>query len=302
MTVQSATPFSWDDAYPAPAKINLFLHVVGRRDDGYHLLQTAFRLLDHGDTLHFSPRDDGQIKRHQALAGVSEDQDLCLRAARLLQSAAGISQGVTIRLDKRLPMGGGLGGGSSDAATVLLALNQLWGIHWPRQRLERLGLGLGADVPFFIFGESAFAEGVGEEFQAVSLPPTWYLVLEPDAAVPTAEIFSATELTRNTKMVRMPDFSVAAQSGLAVLHGFGSNDLQPVASQRYPAVAEALEWLQQQGVSGRMSGSGACVFAPFAEKEAALSLLSRLPQHWRAWVAKSLDRHPLFDCVVRNVG
>lgn len=290
------TPVAWDRPLPAPAKINLFLHVVGRRADGYHLLQTAFRMLNQGDTLVFSPRADGAVVRSNPVPGVPEEQDLCVRAARLLQAEASVRQGVTIRLDKRLPMGGGLGGGSSDAATVLLALNELWGLHWPRQRLQDLGLRLGADVPFFVFGRSAFAEGVGEALQALALPPAWYLVLLPEASVPTAEIFSDPALTRNTPIVTMLDFSALASAGVVALHQFGGNDLEPVACRRYPAVAQARDWLQANGsrdVTVRMSGSGACVFAAFATEQQAHALLARLPTGWRAWVAQGVDEHPL---------
>ena len=242
----------WDRAYPAPAKLNLFLHVVGRRPDGYHLLQSLFRLIDRGDTLRFAPREDGRISRTSPLIGVPEGDDLCLRAARLLQEASGCSRGVEIALDKRLPMGGGMGGGSSDAATVLLALNRLWGLNWPRERLQALGLRLGADVPFFIFGRSAFVEGVGERFQPVDLPPSWYLVIEPPVSVPTAEIFAAANLTRDTKPIKMADFS-AGWGGL-----FGQNDLEPVVCERYPEVARALAWLRQHA-EARMTGSGGSI-------------------------------------------
>nr|HPR05109.1 4-(cytidine 5'-diphospho)-2-C-methyl-D-erythritol kinase [Denitromonas sp.] len=212
----------------APAKINLFLHVVGRRPDGYHLLQTAFRLLDWGDRLQFCRRDDGQILRMTDVPGVPAEQDLVVRAARRLQVAAGVSAGVEIHVDKVLPMGGGLGGGSSDAATTLLALNRLWRLGWSRERLQALGLELGADVPFFIFGRDAFAEGVGEALAPMEVPPSWYVVLAPGVSVPTAEIFSAKELTRSTELIKMPDFAI---------HTTG-NDLQPVVCHRYPQVAD----------------------------------------------------------------
>lgn len=277
----------WGRSYPAPAKINLFLHVVGRRADGYHLLQTAFRLLDHGDSLRFTPRADGRVARVSELPGVAEDADLAVRAARLLQREAGVAAGVDIELDKRLPLGGGLGGGSSDAATVLLALNRLWQVNWPRRRLQEIGLQLGADVPFFIFGRSAFAEGVGEALQALPLPPAWYLVIEPGVAVPTAQIFSDPKLTRDTKPIKMPDFST----------GWGRNDLQPVVCARYQAVGEAIEWLGRFAPA-RMSGSGACVFAEFAEEAMARRTLDALPAPWRGWVARGLDRHPLYECAL----
>jgi 4-diphosphocytidyl-2-C-methyl-D-erythritol kinase len=276
----------WGHAYPAPAKLNLFLHVVGRRPDGYHLLQSLFRLVDHGDTLHFAPREDGRILCVRPLAGVPEENDLCVRAARLLQEASGCRQGVEIALEKRLPMGGGLGGGSSDAATVLLALNRLWGLRWPRERLQALGLRLGADVPFFVFGRNAFAEGIGEALQAVNLPPAWYLVIEPPVGVSTAEIFSAPNLTRDTKPIKMADFS-AGWGGL-----YGQNDLEPVVCERYPEVAQALAWLRQHA-EARMTGSGACVFAPFAAEQDARAVLAAMPEGMTGWVARGLDEHPL---------
>lgn len=281
----------WDSAYPAPAKINLFLHVVGRRPDGYHLLQTLFRLVDHGDTLRFAPRTDGRILRLRPLAGVPEERDLCLRAARLLQEASGCRYGVEIALEKRLPMGGGLGGGSSDAATVLLAMNRLWRLNWPRARLQALGLQLGADVPFFVFGRNACAEGVGEALQPVDLPPVWYLVIEPAVAVPTAEIFAAPNLTRNTKAIKMADFSAGWGAGRGSLL-FGQNDLEPVVCGRYPEVARALAWLRQHA-EARMTGSGACVFAPFAAEQDARAVLARMPEGMVGWIARGLDEHPL---------
>jgi 4-diphosphocytidyl-2-C-methyl-D-erythritol kinase len=278
----SAAACSWDDAFPAPAKLNLFLHVVGRRADGYHLLQSAFRLLDLADTLRFAPRPDGSIRRTTPLPGVPEEADLAVRAARLLQQEGGCRLGADIHVEKRLPLGGGLGGGSSDAATTLLALNRLWGLHFPRVRLQELGLRLGADVPFFVFGRSAFAEGVGERLQALELPPAWYAVVQPEVTVPTAEIFAAANLTRDTKPIKISDFSA----------GWGKNDLEPVACGRYPAVAQAIAWLGRFG-DARMSGSGACVFAPFATERQARAVLERLPEGMRGWVARGIDEHPL---------
>ena len=278
----------WERRYPAPAKLNLFLHVVGRRSDGYHLLQSVFRLIDLGDALRFAPRTDGRIARAAPLAGVPEERDLCLRAARLLQEASGAGLGVEITLDKRLPMGGGLGGGSSDAATVLLALNRLWRLEWPRERLQALGLELGADVPFFIHGRNAFVEGVGERLQALNLPPAWYLVVAPPASVPTAEIFAAPDLTRDTKAIKMVDFSAGWGAGGL----FGRNDLEAVVCERYPAVARALAWLRQHA-EARMTGSGACVFAPFAAEQDARAVLARMPEGMTGWVAQGLDEHPL---------
>jgi len=290
----------WSRAYPAPAKLNLFLHVVGRRSDGYHLLQTVFRLIDFGDTLRFSPRADGRVARIEPLPGVAEDDDLTVRAARLLQREASCSRGVDIALEKRLPMGGGVGGGSSDAATVLLALNHLWGIRFPSQRLQVLALQLGADVPFFVFGLNAFAEGVGEVLQAVDLPPAWYVLVAPLANVSTQAIFTAPELTRNTNPIKMADFSAAwcGKAGAAVAAGssgaklFGRNDLEAVVCKRYPEVARAIAWLGRFA-EARMTGSGAGVFASFVSEQDARAVLAQAPQGMRAWVARGLDEHPL---------
>lgn len=275
--------WDWHSVYPAPAKLNLFLHVVGRRDDGYHLLQTLFRLVDHGDALCFSPRADGDVRLATPLPGVPPDSDLTVRAARLLQAETGCRQGVEIAVDKHLPMGGGLGGGSSDAATVLLALNHLWQLGLPRSRLQQIGLTLGADVPVFVGGRNAFAEGVGEALQPLDLPPAWYVVLEPPVAVPTAAIFGAAELKRDTVPMAAADW----------VPGVGGNDLQAVAVARFPVVAEHLRWLDAYG-EARMSGSGACVFAEFASQQAALTVLGELPSTMVGWVVAGLDRHPLW--------
>jgi 4-diphosphocytidyl-2-C-methyl-D-erythritol kinase len=269
---------------PAPAKLNLFLHVVGRRSDGYHLLQTLFRFLEWGDTLHFRLRADGAVTRVSDLQGVPAEHDLVVRAARLLQAETGCRLGVEVGVEKRLPLGGGLGGGSSDAATTLIALNRLWSLGLSRATLQGLGLRLGADVPVFIFGRSAFAEGIGEELQAVSLPPAWYVVLQPAIGVATAAIFAAPELTRDSKPIKMQGFSA----------GPGKNDLQPVVCKRHPEVARQLEWLQQFAAAG-MTGSGACVFAAFDTEQAAREVLSRLPGDMSGVVARGIDRHPWWD-------
>lgn len=287
---------------PAPAKLNLFLHVVGRRPDGYHLLQTLFRFVDLYDTLHFSLRDDGVVHRTNVIEGVDEGQDLCVRAARLLQGETGCNSGVDITVEKRIPMGGGLGGGSSDAATTLIALNRLWSLGLPRERLMQLGLQLGADVPVFVFGENAFAEGVGEALQACPLPEAWYVVLFPPVQVPTAQIFAHPELTRDTVSITMRALS-ERQVRL-------NNDLQPVVCSLYPEVARHIAWLgnllterstAQPGETrfGRamMTGSGACVFAEFADCSQAEAVLARLPQDMRGVVAQGLTRHPLHDWV-----
>lgn len=280
--MNSLVSWGWESVYPAPAKLNLFLHVVGRRADGYHLLQTLFRFVDHGDRLHFSPRHDGELRLSKPLPGVLPEDDLTLRAARLLQAQTGCRQGVEICVEKRLPMGGGLGGGSSDAATVLLALNHLWQLGLSRQRLQEIGLSLGADVPVFLFGRNAFAEGVGESLQPVVLAPSWYVVLEPPVQVPTAAIFGAPELRRDSPAIRAEVWRP----------GVGGNDLEPVAVSRFPVVGEYIDWLAQFG-EARMSGSGACVFAEFDCQEAALAVIARLPSDMRGWVAAGLPAHPL---------
>ena len=271
---------------PAPAKINLFLHIVGRRPDGYHLLQTAFRMLDWGDEITLQRRDDGLILRTSDVPGVPAESDLVVRAARALQAASGSRFGADIGVLKRIPMGGGLGGGSSDAASVLLALNRLWGCGLSRQALQDLGLKLGADVPFFIFGETAFAEGVGEALRPLAVPPAWYVMVAPPVSVPTAEIFSAKELTRDTEILIMQGFAAHKTR----------NDMQAVVCVKYPEVAESLEWLSQYG-DARMSGSGACLFAPFDTEGQARQVAASAPSGWKVWVAQGLDRHPLKDWV-----
>jgi 4-diphosphocytidyl-2-C-methyl-D-erythritol kinase len=271
---------------PAPAKLNLFLHIVGRRDDGYHLLQTVFQLLDYGDLLHFDVRGDGAIRRVNEVPGVPEASDLVVRAARLLQSAVPGLPGADIRVEKRLPMGGGLGGGSSDAATTLMALNHLWQAGLGREQLMALGLELGADVPFFIFGSNAFAEGVGERLTAVDGLDCWFVVLEPGVSVPTPAIFCSPELTRNTKPVRIADFSGALQNA------FGKNDMQAVAARLYPEVDRAISWLGRFG-KARMTGSGACVFMPCQSEQQADAVLEAACGKWKCWKAKGIAKHPL---------
>ncbi|WP_051295351.1 4-(cytidine 5'-diphospho)-2-C-methyl-D-erythritol kinase [Azonexus hydrophilus] len=283
----TVTHRDWNSDWPAPAKLNLFLHVVGRRADGYHLLQTVFRFIDRCDTLRFSPRSDGRIELATPIPGVPADSDLTVRAARLLQQHTGCRQGATLHLDKRLPMGGGLGGGSSDAATVLLALNHLWQTQVPRAELERLGLTLGADVPVFVHGRNTFAEGVGEAFTDVELPPATYLVLHPEVQVPTAAIFGAPELRRDTPAIRPADWRP----------GDGHNDLEAVACARFPAVAEHLDWLRRQSPTAMMTGSGACVFASFADRAAAAAALAACPAGMNGWLADGLPFHPLAEIV-----
>jgi 4-diphosphocytidyl-2-C-methyl-D-erythritol kinase len=272
----------WDRDWPAPAKVNLFLHIVGRRADGYHLLQTLFRFLDFGDTLRCEARNDGRIVLADPLPGVPPETDLTVRAATALHAATGITSGVTLHLEKRLPMGGGLGGGSSDAATTLLALNRLWRTGLDSSQLQQIGLKLGADVPIFIHGRSAFAEGVGERFTDVVLPAAWYLVLVPDVLVPTREIFHSAALRRDTPAVAVADWQP----------GFGHNDLETVACALYPEVLRHLDWLRNYG-DAHMSGSGACCFVECRQEAVARAALAALPADMHGFVASGLDRHPL---------
>jgi 4-diphosphocytidyl-2-C-methyl-D-erythritol kinase len=272
--------------YPAPGKLNLFLRVTGRRADGYHLLQTVFRFIDYGDVLQFRARQDGRIRRVNSVLGIPADEDICVKAAQLLQQEAQVGRGIEIRVQKRLPVGGGLGGGSSDAATVLLALNRIWELDLKRHDLAELGLRLGADVPVFIFGESAFGEGIGERLQPISLPPAWYLVLVPPLAVVTRKVFEHPDLTRNSPPVTITAFSVVR----------GLNDLEPVVCRSYPEVAEHLDWLRREACEAgfaALTGSGACVFAEFETEAAARRVAGLLPPTMIGFVAQGLDRHPL---------
>lgn len=284
--------------YPAPCKLNLFLHITGRRDDGYHNLQSLFVLLDYGDTLHIARREDGQIRQAQPLLGVPPTQDLCLRAARALQQATGCSLGADIHCEKRIPMGGGLGGGSSDAATVLLALNHLWHLGLSRAELMRIGLTLGADVPVFLFGQTAWAEGIGEQLTAwpwtAEILARYYVVLTPAVAVPTAQIFAQQALTRDSKALRIADFSNGAFA--SAFWQQTRNDMQAVVCAMYPAVAELIDWASQFG-HARMSGSGASVFVVVDSAQQAEKILSQRPENTSGFWAKGLEYHPLFDTV-----
>ena len=277
-------------AWPAPAKLNLFLHVVGRRSDGYHLLQTVFQFLDMGDEIAFAPRDDGRICRRSPLPGVAEEADLVVRAARALQRVADISLGVDITVSKHIPMGAGLGGGSSDAATTLVALNHMWKAGLNEDELAALGLSLGADVPVFVRGRAAWAEGVGERLMPVEdLPEPWYVVVVPSCHVSTAEIFGAAELTRNA-----PPITIAA-----FLSGAGINVCEAVVRRRYPEVAEALTWLGQYGPA-RMSGTGAAVFAPCADEAAARRVIAAAPRAWCVWATKGRNCSALLERLRRE--
>lgn len=268
--------------WPAPAKLNLFLHVTGRRDDGYHELQTVFQLVDLADTLSFTPRADGKVRRVEGPAEVSAAEDLCLRAALQLREAGGSSAGVDIRLEKRIPIQGGLGGGSSDAATTLVALNEIWGLRLPVEKLAAIGLGLGADVPVFVHGQSAWGEGVGERLTPLELPERHYAIIFPGVGIPTAEVFQAPELTRKTLKTTIRGF----------LRAGGHNDCEPVVAGRSPEVRRALTWLAEKG-DARMTGTGSSVFAAFADHNAAEAALVGLPTEWRGFVARGLDRSPL---------
>ena len=267
--------------FPAPGKLNLFLHVLGRRSDGMHELQTVFRLIDRCDRIGLRVRDDGEIR----FSGQFGEDNLCVRAARLLQSVAGAARGADIELDKQLPVGGGLGGGSSDAATVLLVLNRFWQLNLKKTDLMALGVRLGADVPAFLYGRSALAEGIGERLSALELRPAWYLVLAPQVPVSTKEIFSDAALTRDTKPLKIPPF----------FPGQGCNDLESVALRRFPEIALHLAWLKKRSPQARMTGSGACVFAEFPREEDAVALHSELPAAMRGFVARGLERHPLHE-------
>ena len=272
--------------WPAPAKLNLFLHVTGRRPDGYHELQTLFQLIDLSDRVSLSVTDDGRIERPAGPIGVDPDSDLTVRAARALQAATGCRAGASIRIAKRIPMGGGLGGGSSDAATVLLALNHLWGCGLPVDELARLGLPLGADVPVFVRGSSAWAEGVGEQLVPVDLPERWYVVIHPGVAVPTRDVFQSPELTRNPPIITIRAFfGPEGSSG-------SRNDCEPVVRARYPEVADALSWLGNFAPA-RLTGTGSCIFAAFASAMDAERVAARAPDRWRAFVARGLNVSPV---------
>ncbi|MDE2196062.1 MAG: 4-(cytidine 5'-diphospho)-2-C-methyl-D-erythritol kinase [Gammaproteobacteria bacterium] len=270
--------------WPAPAKLNLFLHITGRRADGYHLLQTVFQFLDHGDTLDFTPRDDQRIARATGPEQLPAETDLVVRAAQLLQVRTGCRAGADIHLHKRLPLRAGLGGGSSDAATTLVALNHLWNTRLTPAALAQLGLELGADVPVFIYGQAAWAEGVGEILTPVELPEPWFVVVKPPCEVATREIFQAPELTRNSPPITIARFR----------SGEGGNAFEPVVRKRYPAVAEVLDWLSLQGPA-RLTGTGACVFVACGREIDARRVLQALPGGWRGFVARGKNRSPLLD-------
>ena len=273
--------------WPAPAKLNLFLHITGRREDGYHLLQSVFQFLDYGDEIEFSLRDDGEIHRVNHVSGVNEAEDLSVRAAIALQKMAQLQQGVDITVHKHLPLGGGVGGGSSDAATTLVALNHLWQAGLSIDQLAELGLTLGADVPVFVRGQAAFAEGVGEKLQNLELPEPWFLVVKPEVHVSTAEIFSDPQLTRNSPAIKICDL----QTG-AVDIGELENVCEPIATKHYPEIKRAIEQLKRYG-HARMTGTGACVFVAFDKEAEAQQALKELPENLPGFVAKGMNQSPL---------
>jgi len=273
-----------ETVWPAPAKLNLFLHVTGRRADGYHDLQTTFQLIDLHDSIAIVVREDGMIVRTAGPTQVAPETDLAVRAARALQAATGTRLGAALRIVKRIPLGGGLGGGSSDAATVLLALNRLWDCRLPAERLAEIGLALGSDVPVFVRGRSAWASGRGEELTPLELPDRWYIVVHPGVHVSTAEIFQSPELTRNTPLITIRAF----------LESGGRNDCEPVVRARYPEVAEALDWLARWVPAG-LTGTGSCVFAAFGSAAEAERHAARVPDRWRSFVARGLNTSPLHE-------
>ena len=290
---------------PAPAKINLFLHVVGRRADGYHELQTVFQFLDLADRVRIARRADACLRRTAAIPGVEEADDLVMRAARLLRDESGVEAGADIAVDKRIPLGGGLGGGSSDAASVLIGLDRLWGLGMGTDRLAALGARLGADVPVFVRGMASWGEGVGERLVPVSLEEPWYVLVVLPFAVSTAGVFGTPALTRNTPRIRMKDLlrgeSGAPESPARIerLLISARNDCEPVVREMHPEVGEALDWLSQHA-RARMTGTGATVFAPFGSRERAVEVADRAPPPWRGLVARGMSRSPLLDAARRT--
>lgn len=276
--------------WPAPAKLNLFLHVVGRRADGYHLLQTLFQFIDFQDDVYIAPRADGRVLCHHRIAGVEPCDDLSYRAARLLQREGALRRGADISVVKRLPLGGGLGGGSSDAATVLVALNRLWGLGWGTERLMALGLRIGADVPVFVQGRAAWAEGIGEHLTAVQPAERWYLLVMPAVTVRTAAVFGDPRLTRDTPVIKIRDLSCVETR----------NDCEPVVRRQYPEVARALNWLGQFA-QARLTGTGSCCYAAFARRNEACAARQQVPRPWVGHVVRGLNRSPLLSRLEQTV-
>lgn len=274
---------------PAPAKLNRMLHIVGRRQDGYHTLQTLFQMIDLSDHLTLCSREDGDIRLISEVSGVNHDDNLIVRAARLLQSASGTSLGATLSIEKQLPMGGGLGGGSSNAATVLVGLNRLWGLNFSLDALAQLGLTLGADVPVFVHGHSAWGEGIGEQLTQVSLDTPWFVIIHPGISVSTPSVFQDPQLTRDSRPITM---ARALQGGAPEWR----NDCEAVVKERYPPIAEALNWLKQHAPS-RLTGTGACLFAAFEDQQTAQAVAQLASQRWSTWVARGLNTSPLHDAL-----
>jgi 4-diphosphocytidyl-2-C-methyl-D-erythritol kinase len=277
------TQNGWGQAWAAPAKLNLMLRITGRRADGYHLLQTVFQFVDLCDWITFHPADDGRVYLQKTLEGVAEDDDLTVRAAKLLKAETGCELGVRIEVEKNLPMGGGLGGGSSDAATTLVVLNKLWQLNLSTEKLMTLGLSLGADVPIFVYGHAAWAEGVGEKIEKIIVPEQWVVIIKPDCHVNTGEIFSTKELTRDSKSIKIADF----------IAGQHQNDCIEVVRQRYPSVQNALVDLAEFS-EARLTGTGACVFAQFDSQESAIQAYQSLKNKWQVYLAKGINESPLF--------
>lgn len=274
----------WTEEWPAPAKLNLMLRITGQRSDGYHLLQTVFQFIDLCDWITFHPVDDGRVSLLKPIPGVPEADDLTVRAAKLLKAETGCDKGVCIEVKKNLPMGGGLGGGSSDAATTLVVLNALWGLRLSIEKLMGLGLSLGADVPVFVYGYAAWAEGVGEKLEKIDIPEQWFVVIKPDCHVDTKEIFLSKDLTRDSKSIRIGDF----------LAGQHQNDCLDVVRERYQSVSDALAELAKFA-EARLTGTGACVFAQFASEEAAARACQALQKKWQAYLVRGVNESPLFS-------
>jgi len=284
MTQNQINPSVWAEKWPAPAKLNLMLRIIGQRSDGYHLLQTVFQFIDLCDWLTFHPVDDGRVSLQKPMSGVPEADDLIIRAARLLKAETGCQQGVCIEVEKNLPMGGGLGGGSSDAATTLVVLNSLWGLQLSMEKLMGLGLTLGADVPVFVYGYSSWAEGVGEKLERIDIPEQWFVVIKPNCHVDTKEVFLSKDLTRNSKSIRIADF----------IAGQHQNDCLGVVRERYQSVKDALVELSEFS-EARLTGTGACVFAQFDSEKAAASAYRSLREKWQVYLVRGVNESPLFS-------
>jgi 4-diphosphocytidyl-2-C-methyl-D-erythritol kinase len=284
MTQKQNKQSAWMEKWPAPAKLNLMLRIIGQREDGYHLLQTVFQFVDLCDWITFHPVNDGRVSLHRTISGVPEAEDLTIKAANLLKTETGCGHGVCIEVEKNLPMGGGLGGGSSDAATTLVVLNELWDLGLSTEKLMTLGLALGADVPVFVYGYSSWAEGVGEKLEKIDIPEQWVVIIKPDCHVNTKEIFSAKDLTRNSKSITINDF----------IAGQHQNDCFGVVRERYQSVKDAL--VDLSGFSeARLTGTGACIFAQFDSEDAAVDAYKSLKDKWQAYLAKGINESPLFS-------